>query len=518
MESRVSNATRNIIFGVILNLYQIFVPFIIRTAMIYLVGMQYLGLNGLFASVLSVLNLAELGVSTAMIYSMYKPVAVNDKTTLCALLKLYKTYYRIIGTVIGVIGLCLMPFISKLINGDVPADINIYILYLMHLSATVLSYWVFAYKRSLLEAYQRTDLIDKTTMATNTVQYLLQLLVVFLTRNYYVYVLVMLAGQVLTNVVTAIVATKKYPDIHPEGEIDEMEKGRINQRIKDIFTAKFGGIIYGSADTIVISMFLGLTSLAVYDNYMYILNSIAGFIAIVFTSVTAGVGNSLVLETKEKNYEDFNTFHFIIFWISGICSACFLCLYEPFMEIWAGSQYSMGITYVIFLVLYFYFTQFNDLLHLYKNASGIWNEDKFRPLITSIVNLVLNIILVNIWGLIGIIISTWLSIAIVGMPWLISNIFNHVFVDFSLKNYLKKMFKYFISTVVVCAISYVLSSLISASNYIIIAVSLIICLIVSNSIFFFLYRKTEEFDHMIDLLNAITRGKLEPLLNKMRVL
>ena len=169
MESRVNNATRNIIFGVILNLYQIFVPFIIRTAMIYLVGMQYLGLNGLFASVLSVLNLAELGVSTAMIYSMYKPVAVNDKTTLCALLKLYKTYYRIIGTVIGVIGLCLMPFISKLINGDVPADINIYILYLMHLSATVLSYWVFAYKRSLLEAYQRTDLIDKTTMATNTV-------------------------------------------------------------------------------------------------------------------------------------------------------------------------------------------------------------------------------------------------------------------------------------------------------------------------------------------------------------
>ena len=134
MESRVNNATRNIIFGVILNLYQIFVPFIIRTAMIYLVGMQYLGLNGLFASVLSVLNLAELGVSTAMIYSMYKPVAVNDKTTLCALLKLYKTYYRIIGTVIGVIGLCLMPFISKLINGDVPADINIYILYFFHLS------------------------------------------------------------------------------------------------------------------------------------------------------------------------------------------------------------------------------------------------------------------------------------------------------------------------------------------------------------------------------------------------
>lgn len=516
MGSRVNNATRNIIFGFLLNIYQIFVPFIIRTLMIYLLGMEYLGLNGLFSSVLSVLNLAELGVGVAMVYSMYRPIAVDDKVTLCALLKLYKIYYRVIGCVIGGVGLCLMPFIRYLIKGDVPADINIYILYLMHLLATVLSYWVFAYKRSLLEAYQRTDLIDKTSMVTTTVQYLFQLLVVLITRNYYAYVLVMLAGQVFQNIATAIVSTKKYPDIHPEGEIDEIEKQRINQRIKDIFTAKFGGIIYGSADTIVISTFLGLRSLAIYDNYMYIMNSIAGFISIVFTSVTASVGNSLVLESKEKNYEDFKTFHFIIFWICGICAACFLCLYEPFMHIWAGEENSMGIIYVIFLVLYFYFTQFNDLLHLYKNASGIWDADKYRPLITSIVNLVLNIILVKPLGLMGIIVSTWLSIAIVGMPWLISNIFNHVFIDFSLKDYLKKMLIYFVTVVCSCAICFSICSLFKFNDFVKVAASLIVCLICTNVIYIVLFKKTKEFEHTLDLFDAITKGKLSFVLDKLR--
>lgn len=484
--------------------------------MIYLLGMEYLGLNGLFSSVLSVLNLAELGVGVAMVYSMYKPIAVDDKVTLCALLKLYKIYYRAIGCVIGIIGLCLMPFIGNLINGDVPSDINIYILYLMHLFATVLSYWVFAYKRSLLEAHQRTDLIDKTSMVTTTVQYLFQLLVVVLTRNYYIYVLVMLGGQVFQNVSIALIATKKYPDIYPEGEIDENEKQRINQRIKDIFTAKFGGIIYGSADTIVISTFLGLRSLAIYDNYMYIMNSIAGFIAIVFTSVTASVGNSLVLESKEKNYDDFKTFHFIIFWICGICAACFLCLYEPFMHIWAGRENSMGTIYVVFLVLYFYFTQFNDLLHLYKNASGIWNEDKYRPLITSVVNLVLNIILVKPLGLMGIIISTWLSIAVVGMPWLIHNIFSHVFTGFSLNEYLKKMFLYFVSVVISSVVCYLICSLFNFNDYIRIVLSLIVCLICSNFIFILLFRKTREFDNTLDLFDAITKGKLSFLVDRLR--
>jgi len=167
-----------------LKIYQLLVPFVMRTAMIYFLGVQYLGLNSLFSSVLQVLNLAELGVGSAMVYSMYKPIADDDTDTICALMRLYKIYYRIIGLVVCVAGLILLPFIPYLIKGEVPPDINVYILYVLNLGATVLSYWLFAYKNSILQAHQRTDMISKVMLVTETVKYILQFVILAIFHNY----------------------------------------------------------------------------------------------------------------------------------------------------------------------------------------------------------------------------------------------------------------------------------------------------------------------------------------------
>ena len=219
---RTKNATRNIVFGIILKVYQIAIPFLMRTAMIYFMGMQYLGLNSLFTSILQVLNLAELGVGSAMVFSMYKPIVDDDKVTICALMKLYKIYYRFIGLAIAIIGLVLLPFIPKLIHSDLPSGMNIYILYLLNLAATVLSYWLFAYKNSLLQAHQRNDITSKVTLCTNTIQYALQLIVIIFIKNYYLFVTVSLFTQALTNIVTAVVVTKLYPGYNPEGDLDRV--------------------------------------------------------------------------------------------------------------------------------------------------------------------------------------------------------------------------------------------------------------------------------------------------------
>ena len=318
---RTKNATRNIVFGVILKAYQIAVPFIMRTAMIYFMGVQYLGLNSLFTSILQVLNLAELGVGSAMIYSMYQPIADDDNITICALMKLYRTYYRVIGFVIAAIGCFLTPFIPKLISGDVPSGINIYILYLLNLGATVLSYWLFAYKNSILQAHQRTDVVSKVTLVTSTIQYALQLFVLWAFKNYYLYVLVMLATQAITNVATALVADKLYPQFKPRGSLPKQEVSKINHRIRDLFTSKIGAIIVNSADTIVISAFLGLTALAVYQNYYFILTSITGFITVIFSAVTAGIGNSLVVE-KSPGFKCIHIHHLLD------CRFLFLLLFK----------------------------------------------------------------------------------------------------------------------------------------------------------------------------------------------
>ena len=173
---RTKNATRNMVFGIALKIYQILMPFFMRTAMIYFMGVQYLGLNSLFTSILQVLNLAELGVGSAMVYSMYKPIAEDDTVTICALMKIYRTYYSAIGAVIAVVGVILTPIIPHLISGDLPTGLNVYILYWMNLGATVLSYWLFAYKNALFQAHQRVDVTSKVTIVTNTFQYAAQLL------------------------------------------------------------------------------------------------------------------------------------------------------------------------------------------------------------------------------------------------------------------------------------------------------------------------------------------------------
>ncbi|MGN0395199.1 MAG: polysaccharide biosynthesis protein [Coprococcus sp.] len=512
---RTKNASRNIFFGVILKTYQILVPFLMRTAMIYLMGVQYLGLNSLFTSILQVLNLAELGVGSAMVYSMYKPIAEDDNTTICALMKLYRTYYRVIGLLIAIVGCALTPFIPHLIKSDVPAGINVYILYLLNLGATVLSYWLFAYKNSILQAHQRADVVSKVTLITNTIQYGLQLLVLWAFHNYYLYVIVALATQALTNIMTAICADRLYPQFKPQGKVDKIQVQKINQRIRDLFTSKIGAIIYDSADTIVISAFLGLTVLAIYQNYFYILNAITGLIAVVFSACTAGIGNSIVTESKEKNYQDLNKFTFIITWIAGFCSVCLLCIYQPFMELWAGKDLMLSFSAVFCFVIYFFVRQFNALFNLYKDASGMWHEDRLRPLAAALTNLVLNLILVQFIGIYGILLSTVLAILCVGMPWLLHNLFTVIFENKHMWSFIMKLARYTLVVLISCIVTYFICSRFIIGLIPTILVRGLICLIVPNLIYYLTFRKTEEFRQTLQLVDKMTKGKMNKVLVKL---
>ena len=334
---RTRNAVRNVIFGGLLKGYQILVPFIMRTLLIRYLGMEYLGLNSLFTSILQILNLAELGVGSALGYSMYAPIAEGKKDEICALLSLYRRYYRLIGLGIFLAGIVLLPFLPSLVKTDsIPPDVDLYVLYLLHLGACVISYWLFAYKNSLLAAHQRSDLANKADLAVRTLQYLIQagLLVGF--RNYYWYLLAALGAQILTNLCTALVAQKNYPDYVPRGQVEEQTRQKIRGKIKDLFTSRVGVVIVNSADTLVISAFLGLTVLAVYQNYYYIVTSVIGLVGVLFTSTLAGIGNSLLTESRGKNYADFCKFTLLIAWIAGLCTCCLLCLLQPFMKLWIG--------------------------------------------------------------------------------------------------------------------------------------------------------------------------------------
>lgn len=497
--NRSRNATRNIIFGVILKIYQLVLPFAMRTIIMYELGVKYLGLNSLFTSILQVLNLAELGVGSAMVFSMYKPIAHGDSKTICALMKLYKIYYRVIGLVVLASGLVLLPFIPKLIAGDVPDGINIYVLYLLNLLATVFTYWLFAYKNSILQAHQRQDVVSKVTIVTDTCKYILQIGMLFAFHNYYYYVCVLLLSQIFNNILTAIVSNKLYPQFQAEGKLPKETVNEINQKIKDLFTSKLGFTIVSSADTVVISAFLGLEALAIYQNYYYIINAVMGFVAIVYSSITAGVGNSMIVYDTEKNYRDYRIFTFLACWITAFCVSCFSGLFQPFMKLWMGKELLLPYPLVILLCVYFWVYEYIMMASVYKDAGGIWHEDRFRPLLSGLVNLSLNLLTVKLLGLYGIVLSTIISMVIISAPWITSNIFKLIFKK-SAKKYIAKVGYYLFTAIVVTTVTNIIIKFIPDNGWLWFVVKAAVCVVVSNSIIFMMLLKVSEFSDAVSLI------------------
>lgn len=505
---KTKNTVRAIKAGMVLKIYQMLVPFLMRTAMIQFMGVEYLGLNSLFSSVLQVLNLAELGVGSAMVFSMYRPIAEDDERTICALMGLYRKYYRIIGLIIGAVGLLLTPVVPRLVSGEIPENLNIYILYLLNLGATVLTYWLFAYKNCLLQAHQRTDMVSVISLITTTIQYGIQLVVILWIKNYYLYVLVMLATTALNNLITAAVATHMYPAYKPAGQLEESQIKAIKQKIRDLFTGKVGYVILRYTDTLVISSFLGLIVLAVYQNYFFILSSVMGVLDIIFTAIIAGLGNSFITESKSKQFADLEKFTFLLMWINGVCLCCFLGLYQTFMHLWVGQEYMLEFAAVICFATYFYVYILNRLLNVYKDAAALWHQDRLRPLITALTNLGLNLLLVNEWGIYGVLLSTVIAWIAVAIPWIIKNLFGTFFERKLMWGYVKQLLGYTLAAVISGALVSWICLQIGVGGW----GHLVLCAVVSvsipNIVFWIIFRRNRLLRPSVQLLDRMTKQKL----------
>ena len=500
--SRIQNAMVNTFFGFCVRLYLAVFPFIMRTVMLHTIGIGYLGLNGLFTSVLQILSISELGISGAIVYCMYEPVAKNDKTKLCALLRLYRMLYGLIGLAVFLLGLAMLPFLPKLISSDVPPDINIYLLYMIYLVFTALSYSVFSYRCSLLEAYQHNYVINKINLITLSIQFALQITFLILFKNYYVYILTQFALQIVNQAAVFLATKRRYPDLKPEGKIDREMMQRIFHKVKGLFVGKLSGIILSAGDTIVISMFLGLTVLAIYQNYFFIITAIIGFISAIISGSMAGIGNSLVTESLDKNYHDFRRFTFFMSWIVCVCTNCFLVLFQPFMKLWMGEDKMLPMTMVIWFCLYFFVYEYDQLLSLYKDSAGLWHEDRFRLLVTSLANLTLNLLSVKFIGLYGIIASTVLSILFIGMPWLLRNLSRLLFRR-SMSDYLRELAAYAAVTVISCAISFFITRCLGCEGLIALILYGIVALCVPSGLYLLCFRKHEFFRDTIQLAREL---------------
>ncbi|WP_027293874.1 lipopolysaccharide biosynthesis protein [Robinsoniella sp. KNHs210] len=506
---RTENAVRNILWGVIEKISVLLLPFITRTVMIKVLGAEYVGLNSLFTSILQVLSISELGIGTAIVFSMYKPIAEDEKDMLCALLNAYKKIYFIIGNIIMICGVAVIPFLKFLVKGDLPANVNMYVLYIIYLANTVISYYLFAYKAALFSAHQRNDLISKRTAVVSTVSNCFQIVLLLTFKNYYAYAIIIPLATIITNLANAYLAQKMFPDIQCYGTLPSDVKDGIKKRIIGLVSFKIYNAVFTSVDTIVISAFLGLTPLAIFNNYYYIQTALVGFLIIITASITAGVGNKMVINTPEENYQDFINFTFANGWICSWCAVCMLCLYQHFMEWWVGKELVFSFNTMILMVLYFLLPRITTMTYTYREAAGLWWEDRFRPIVATIVNLFVNIVLVKLIGINGVIISTLICTVFINVPWGTSVLFKNYFKN-SPMEYFLKIIVYIIITLITGGISLLVCNLMPSTGFIAMVGKGLICMVIPNLLFWVAYHRMSEYEYMKsmakNLINKVRRN------------
>lgn len=502
--NRTKNAIRNIIFGFLNKFIVLLFPFIIRSVLIKKLGSEYLGLSSLFTSILQVLNLTELGFSSAVVYCLYEPIANNNKKVICALLNFYKKIYRFIGMFVFIAGLIIMFFLKSFIKGSYPNEINIYLLYILYLINTAITYFLFAYKSTLLVAHQRSDITSNISTIVNIPMYTIQFITLYYFKNYYAFVISMIISNVINNILCAFISKKIFPEYVAEGNIDELLKKDIWKRVKGLMIQRICVVTRNSLDSIFISAFLGLNLVAIYNNYYSIISALVSIMGIFSSAVTAGIGHSIVTETENKNYNDMNKFIYIYMLIVGYITVGLTSIFQPFMKIWMGETYMLNLGTVILLCIYFYALEIGVIRGAYSDAKGLWWENRYRAIIETICNIFLNLILVKILGLNGVIIGTLISILVINFGYGSQILFKYYFKNESSKKYYCSHLKYAIVTAFACLISYLICNLFSLNNlYLDLILKGIISVIFASFIYFYIYRNNKIFNESILFIKKV---------------
>jgi O-antigen/teichoic acid export membrane protein len=380
---------------------------------------------------------------------------------------------------------------------------DLYILFLMNLGNTVMTYWLFAYKSSLLQAHQRRDVISKVSLIVRVTEYTIKILILVFLRNYYLYLTVQLVCQLAVNLLTAVCASRMYPQYVPAGKLPKEKTMDIFRRVRDLFTSKLSATVFDAADTLVISAFMGLTVLALYQNYYFIITALRMMLVVLLNACMAGVGNKLVMESKEVNYRDLEKISLLFIWVLGVSSSMLLCMYQPFIHIWMGEDNMLAFGLVLCFVVYYYSMGANKLINMFKDAAGIWRIDRWRPLTAALVNLGLNLATVRWLGLYGVLLSSVFSIVFIQIPWLFHNLFRAVFPRQYMGKYVRLFCGLTAVALISCAASWFVCRLFMLTVWPTLIVNAAVSFLVPNLCYFAFYGRNPVFRDSLSQLKRI---------------
>ena len=496
---RVKSATRNIAFGYVGQIATALMSFILRTVFIMHLNEDLLGINSTYGNILSLLNMAELGIGTALNFSLYGPVARGEKEKIKSYMQLYRKAYFIIACVVAAVGLLLTPFLQyfKLRSPENTTVRELTIYYLIFLFNTVSSYFV-AYKYSLINAEQKNYIQTNIITITKVIVVFLQIIVVIVTKNFLLYLLTDAVVQLIQKVFVSKFLDKMYPFLKEKNveKLSKEESDEVWKKTKALVFHKVGDVARLQTDALIISTFVEVAMAGVVDNYNMVISTVSNFVNIIFNSVISSFGNLIATESREKQFSMFKVYRFFASWIYGFSCVGFMVLLTPLIRIWLGDHWILTSAAVYCILIDYYFKGDRIVLSNYKTAAGVFEPDKYLALIQGAVNLVISIVLVQTpLGITGIYIGTIVS-------GLIANFTKPVIIyrecfDMKAGSYFVDTAKYLASLVLVLVVSQLISIKVLANlNILTFIFMAIIITVLFNGVYFILYGRSEEFKYL----------------------
>ncbi len=502
--SRTANSIRNMKYAICGQVFSVILSFVSRTVFVYILGKEYLGINGLFSNILAILALAEMGIGSAIIYSLYKPLAENNEELTAGLMRLFRKIYTGIGLFILIIGCFLTPFLDFFVKErpNVPYFELIYVLFVVNNA----SGYFFSYKGMLINADQKQYITTTITQLSTLLMNVIQIICLVLTHNYILYLLIMLLSTLGRNIVISVVANRLFPFITTKKNVELPidEKNTIIKNVKAMMMHKIGGVIVDSTDNILLSKIVSVAVVGLYSNYYLITHTITTLYSMLFNALVASVGNLGVTNDKETIYKNFRIIDFAGSWLYYFSFICLLNLLDPFISLWLGKDYMFGYGLTFVICINFYFTGMRNGLLTFRSALGLFWYDRYKAIAEAVVNLIVSIVLGLRFGAIGIFIGTATSTICVCLliePYVV---YKYAFDRYPIDYYRRYIANLMLTLIVGCGMRRIIE-MCTYEGILKLIISIIICATVPNIIYFLIFGRTTECNQILYLIRKRVR-------------
>ena len=490
---RFLNSLRNSGFAFVGQIITILLGFVVRWFFVHELGREYLGVNSVMESMLTILSVTELGIGTSIAFALYKPIDNGDDKKVAALMSLYKKVYHIIGILTAIVGPMLIPFM-KFFTREAADVSGLTLIYILFLSNTVLSYF-FSYKRTLLSAYQQNYINSLSEDLFAVLKYLLQIVVLLVYRSYIGYLVINLVCTLGANVVISIICDRKYPLLkkYKNEKLTKEDTAGLKKSIVSLIYQKVGAKLVTGTDNLMIS-YAKLSLMGIYSNYAMVVSTVSRVVYNVLHSVMGSIGNLMVQKDSEHKNNVFEEFAFATFCFYFFISIGFAACLERFIVIWAGEDWLLSPAVTFIVIMNFFLMGMRQPCIVVIEAAGLFNKMRMKAVGEVIVNLVVSFVFLIVFemGIYGVLLGTTVSMVSICIWWEIMAVHKYS-LHVSAKKYTSDLLGYIAVAATGCLAAYFVNRIIPVDGILGLILSGFAAVVIFTLIILTVYRRSRRF-------------------------